>query len=80
VSDFEENFETLWVQGEDEERYESYLDEVVNGLDDFPIIVAPMAIDTDQVQAIKAAILETCPMVAQDYFHQEPWKHTVCER
>ena len=80
VTDFEENFETLWVQGETEARFETYLDEVINGQEDFPIIVAPMAIDTDQVQELKAAILEECPMVTKTVFHQEPWKYTLCER
>lgn len=80
VNDFEANFETLWVQGESDERYEDYLDDVVHGQDDFPIVVAPMAIDTDQVQALKAAIYDQCPMVSKEVFHKEPWEYTVCER
>jgi phosphatidylserine/phosphatidylglycerophosphate/cardiolipin synthase-like enzyme len=80
VSAFETNFETLWVQGESEDRYEAYLDEVVHGQEDFPIVVSPMAIDTEQVQALKAAIYQECPMVSKEVFHKEPWEYTVCER
>ena len=80
VTSFEENFETLWVQGQNEGRYDAYLEEVLYGQEDLPIVVAPMAIDTDQVQVLKEAILDTCPMVTTEDFHQEPWKHTVCER
>ena len=80
VTSFEENFESLWVQGQNEGRYDAYLEEVLYGQEDLPIVVAPMAIDTDQVQVLKEAILDTCPMVTTEDFHQEPWKHTVCER
>jgi phosphatidylserine/phosphatidylglycerophosphate/cardiolipin synthase-like enzyme len=80
VADFQANFDTLWVQGEAEGLYEAYLTEVLTGHEDFPIVIQPMAIDTDQVQAIKGAILDACPMVKTNLFHQEPWDYTLCER
>jgi len=79
VSDFEANFDTIWATGRAEGLYAAYMDQVQNGTGAFPIVFAPMALDFDQVTALKDAIRTACPAVSSDPYRTYPASHRRCE-
>jgi len=80
VDAFEANFEALWATGESEGLYAALLDEVEKGSGPVPLVFEPMALDWDQVTALKAAIKANCPDINTDPYRQEPDEHLDCPR
>ncbi|MFT6161710.1 MAG: phosphatidylserine/phosphatidylglycerophosphate/cardiolipin synthase-like enzyme [Myxococcota bacterium] len=78
VSDFTQNFETLWVTGET--TFAAHLDIVRNGPGAIPLVYDAMALDWDQVTELKSAIRQACPAVDSDAFRQDPVGHQWCAR
>ena len=80
VSDFEQNFEELWVEGEADNLYTDLLDLIENTRDPFPIVFEPMALTWDQVTQLKEAIRTNCPDVSSDEYRNHPEDHRWCNR
>jgi len=80
VDAYIDNFDQLWVTGEEEGRFASYLDEVQNGTRDFPIVFTEMAIDWDQVTTLKAAIRAACPEINSTEYRTNAAAHRYCDR
>jgi phosphatidylserine/phosphatidylglycerophosphate/cardiolipin synthase-like enzyme len=81
VAAFEENFEQLWITGEEEGLYDELLQEIVDGTGaSFPIVFEPMAIDWDQVTTLKGAIRDNCPDINSTDFRTNPQRHWSCDR
>jgi len=77
---FEDEFERMWVTGEEEGLYDVLLDEVRHGTDDFPIVFEPMALDWERVDVLKDAIRDACPDIYSDDFRENPEDHHYCPR
>ena len=80
VRAFEGNFENMWVTGEFGNLYGALMDEIENGEGSFPIVFDSMALDWDQITALKAAIREACPDINSWQFREYPDRHRTCER
>lgn len=81
VAAFEENFEQLWVTGEDQGRYESLLEEITDESNSsFPIVFDPMALNWDEVTDLKDVVRDNCPDINTTDFRTEPQRHQVCYR
>jgi len=79
VTSFEENFEVLWGQGEEEGLYPALLEEIDQAVESIPLIFEPMALGWDEVTVLKALIKEKCPQVNSDEFASNPKDHTWCK-
>ena len=80
VDRFRANFDAIWVTGEAERLYESLMDEVQNGTEDFPIVFPSMALDHSQVTALKNAIRDACPLINTEDYRQNAARHRYCDR
>ncbi len=81
VAAFEENFETLWTTGVQEGLYADLMDEIENGTgDSFPIVFGSMALDWDQVTALKGLIRDSCADINTTDFRTHPERHYSCDR
>ncbi|MFK7988121.1 MAG: phospholipase D-like domain-containing protein [Sandaracinaceae bacterium] len=81
IDAFIDNFDALWVTGEADGLYGDLMDEIENGGDtSFPIVFTPMAIDWDQVTALKGAIRDNCPEINSTEFRSNPAAHRYCDR
>lgn len=78
IDDYEENFLALWGTGEGDDLYEELIEEVETA-DVIPLVFAPMALDHDQVDALKDLIRDTCPAVNSEEFRKNPQSHQECE-
>jgi phosphatidylserine/phosphatidylglycerophosphate/cardiolipin synthase-like enzyme len=77
---FDQNFETMWVTGIDQARYEALVDLIQNTDEDIPLVFEPMSLTWQQVTDLKDLIRTHCPAVDSDAYRQEPDKHTTCPR
>ena len=75
------NFDAMWVTGEAEGLYPALMDDIENGTgSSFPIVFESMAIDWDQVTALKAAIRDNCAEINSDAFRRNAASHRYCDR
>jgi phosphatidylserine/phosphatidylglycerophosphate/cardiolipin synthase-like enzyme len=77
---FEQNFETMWVTGIEQARYEALVDLIQDTNEDIPLVFEPMSLTWQQVTDLKDLIRSHCPAVDSDAYRQEPDKHTTCPR
>ena len=80
VEAFEENFETLWRTGEAEGLYDDLLADVEGGTGSVPLVFDPMALQWEQVSALKRALKDACPAVNSESFRRNPGAHKYCDR
>lgn len=78
VGAYVDNFSAIWETGDG--MYDGLLDQTVNGPGNVELVFPSMAIDWDQVTALKDAIREACPDVDSDAFRSSPQSHQYCER
>ena len=78
VAAYVANFSSIWGAGDG--LYAPLLDDVANGSGDVPLVFPSMAIDWDQVTALKDAIRAACPDVDSADFRSSPQSHQHCER
>lgn len=74
------NFDQIWVTGEAEGLYDSLMDEIANGTGDFPIVFDSMALDWDQVTALKRLIRDECPQINSEAYRRNAAAHRYCDR
>ncbi len=80
IDGFIDNFDALWVTGEEEGRYAALLERVNAPTGDTPIVFASMALGWEQVDALKRAIRAACPAVDSAEYRDRPEAHRYCER
>ena len=80
IDSYIDNFDELWVTGEEDGLYAALLDEVENGTGSFPIVFESMAIDWDQVTVLKRAIRDHCPDINSRAFRTNAAAHRYCRR
>jgi phosphatidylserine/phosphatidylglycerophosphate/cardiolipin synthase-like enzyme len=79
VSDFVDNFRAIWDTRRDG-SYDSLVAELEDGEGDIPLVFPAMALDWDQIDALKSAIKAACPDVSSDDYREDPENHTACPR
>lgn len=80
IDAYVDNFDQIWVTGEESGLYESLLDTVQNGTGTFPIVFDAMALDWDRVTALKNAIRTACPLINSPAFRNNAAAHRYCSR
>ncbi len=80
LSAYEQNFENIWVTGEEDGLYETLMDEIQNGSGPIPIVFDPMALTWPQVTELKQAIRDACPQINSDDYRTNPQDHMTCYR
>lgn len=80
VESFVENFNKLWVLGDEEALYTELMDEVENGTGRVPIVFDSMALSWEQVNDLKRAIVANCSDVNSSSFRSRPERHHSCTR
>jgi phosphatidylserine/phosphatidylglycerophosphate/cardiolipin synthase-like enzyme len=78
VAEYVANFSGIWETGAG--TYDGLLDSVENGTENVELVFPSMAIDWDQVGALKDAIRAACPAVDTSEFSSAPQSHQYCER
>jgi len=74
-----DNFDALWVTGEEDGLYDALMDEVVGATSDFPIVFESMALTWDQVTELKRAIRDACPQINSDDYRRNAGRHRYCD-
>ncbi|HJL17865.1 MAG TPA: phospholipase D-like domain-containing protein [Sandaracinaceae bacterium LLY-WYZ-13_1] len=80
IDAYRANFDAMWVTGEDEGLYDDLMTEITEGAEDFPIVFDSMALDWDQVDALKGAIYDHCPDIHSYEYRRHPERHYYCDR
>ena len=80
VRAFEGNFENIWTTAEFQGLYDRLVDQIENGEGAFPIVFDAMALDWDQITALKALIRDACVDINSWEFREYPARHQTCER
>lgn len=80
IDQYIDNFDTMWVTGEEDGLYDGLMDEIANGTGDFPIVFESMALDWDQVTALKRLIRDECPQINSDDYRRNAAAHRYCDR
>jgi len=80
VASFQENFTSIWPTGRSEGHYEDLWDTIENGSDDFPIVFDSMALDWEEITALKELIRTHCPDINSEEYREDPASHWYCER
>ncbi len=81
VDSYIENFETMWVTGDDEELFAQTMDEVENGTSSrIPIVYDSMALSWDRVNELKSALNSNCTDINTTSFRRTPERHFTCTR
>jgi len=80
VRAFEGNFENMWVTGEFAGLYGDLVEQIESGEGAFPIVFDSMALDWDQITALKTLIRDACPEINSWQFREYPDRHRTCER
>jgi phosphatidylserine/phosphatidylglycerophosphate/cardiolipin synthase-like enzyme len=80
VDAFIDNFDAIWVTGEEDGLYDTFLASLGTTTGDIPIVFAPMALDWAQVTALKRAIRSACPAVDSTEYREHPETHRYCAR
>jgi|GEM_PF-488281 len=79
IAQYEDNFLALWSMERDGAAFENLWHQV--GHDDvIPLVFQPMALDWDEVTALKKHIRENCSDVNSEDFRKNPQDHTICHR
>ncbi len=78
VADFVANFEAIWQTGTGS-QYDDLMAQVTSG-DSFPIVFESMALEHDQVTALKQAIKANCPDINSEDYRTRPQNHHTCEK
>lgn len=80
IDGFIDNFDAMWVTGEEDALYDALLARVEAPTGDTPIVFDSMALSWDQVDALKRAIRAACPAVDSSEYRDRPEAHRYCER
>ena len=78
VAGYVANFEAIWGTGAG--LLDGLMGQVTAPTGDFPIVFPSMALDWQEVTDLKAAIVEHCPDISSDAYHDSPGSHRFCER
>lgn len=81
VDAFLDNFDTMWVTAEDENLYGALMEEVTEGTSSrIPIVFDSMALNWEEVNALKSALFANCADVNTYSFRRNPERHYTCTR
>ena len=80
VDEYIDNFDAMWVTGEEEALYDSLMNEIETATGDFPIVFDSMALDWEQVTALKRLIRDECPDINSEEYRRNAAAHRYCER
>ncbi len=80
VQQYEEYFEGLWVTEVAAGTYAKMMDDLENTDEDVWLVFGAMALDWNQVTALKGALRDACPDVNSSAFRENPGANRVCER
>lgn len=78
VEAFEANFLEIWETGQG--LYEPLVREIEGGDGVVPIVFEPMALTWDQIDRLKGAISQACPVVNSNEFRRNAARHYSCPR
>lgn len=79
IDAYVDNFDALWVTGEEDGLYGALMDEVVGATSDFPIVFESMALTWDQVTELKHAIRDACPQINSEDYRRNAARHRYCD-
>jgi phosphatidylserine/phosphatidylglycerophosphate/cardiolipin synthase-like enzyme len=79
IDTYEANFEAIWETGRAEDLLSDLRDEIETS-DVIPMVFDPMALEHEEVRALKSLILDNCTQANSTDFRQHPDRHLVCER
>ena len=80
VSSFSRNFTQLWNTAEPE-VYQSLMQEInAPQASEVPIVFPAMALDWDDLNALKQAIRDVCPAINSDEYRRYPERHYTCDK
>jgi phosphatidylserine/phosphatidylglycerophosphate/cardiolipin synthase-like enzyme len=77
---FETRFESLWTTGEAEGLLEALTNDITEGEGDVPLVFTPMALDWEEVAALKETIADACPAVDSTEYKRNAAAHRTCPR
>ena len=80
IDGYIDNFDALWVTAEEAGLYGALMSEITETAGDFPIVFESMALDWDQVTALKDAIRDHCPDINSPDYRENPGRHRYCDR
>jgi phosphatidylserine/phosphatidylglycerophosphate/cardiolipin synthase-like enzyme len=78
VAHFESNFDTIWDTGRTAGLYDELMDAIVEATHSFPIVFPSMALNWDEVTALKEEIRDRCPDINSESYLKEPESHQDC--
>jgi len=79
IDAYVDNFDALWLTGEEDGLFGGLMDEVVGATSDFPIVFEPMALTWDQVTTLKRAIRDACPQINSEEYRSNASAHRYCD-
>lgn len=79
VSSFEQNFESMWKTGRDENKLASVTQRVESS-SSIPLVFDPMALTWSEVSTLKSKIRTNCPAADSEDFRRNPGAHMTCQR
>ena len=79
IDTYEANFEALYETRRNDSTYEDLIDEITTD-SVIPLVFTPMALDWDQVTALKTVIRNNCADINSEPFRSEPENHRTCDR
>jgi phosphatidylserine/phosphatidylglycerophosphate/cardiolipin synthase-like enzyme len=79
VASFEQNFESIWKTGRDENKLAA-LTTKVESSPSIPLVFDPMALTWAEVSALKSKIRSNCTAADSAPFRENPGAHMSCTR
>ena len=79
VAAYEENFESMWETGRAEDLLGQVREEIATA-DVIPMTYAPMALEHEEVRALKQLVVDNCADANTTDFRRNPQNHLVCYR
>ena len=80
ISSFLDNFDKMWIAGENKNLYENLLEKVQSSSNTFPIVFEPMALSWQKATVLKQAIRDNCTDINSESFRNNPQNHKFCRR
>ncbi len=80
IDSYVSNHQAIWETRRDG-TYDTLIDDIENGSgDSFPIVFDPMALDFDEIDALKDVIYANCSEINSDAFRRNASSHRWCDR
>ena len=80
VDAYVKNFDEIWNTGVFEDHYSALWTTIEDATGDFPIVFDSMALNWDDITALKDLIREKCPEINSEDYRDDPSNHRYCER